>query len=247
MFLTLSTETLKGYGLNRIFQFAKEAGFDGIDLAMDTSEYDTLNADYIKQLIEATGLPIVSIQTPKKTSKTKIQQAVKMAQVLGTKIIVIQPPKLFDVKMTKWLTTEIPKIRQKESISIAMENASSKTMLGFIPEHGMNTVADLKKFKHVALDTSRVAEKQQDLIKIYTSLKKYLVLVHLSNFYKGKPYAPPETGTLPLESFLSKLKQDDFKGSISVKVKPKHYHTGNDEKMLKDIKETLEFCKKYLD
>ena len=69
MFLTLSTETLKGYGLNRIFQFAKEAGFDGIDLAMDTSEYDTLNADYIKQLIEATGLPIVSIQTPKKTSQ----------------------------------------------------------------------------------------------------------------------------------------------------------------------------------
>ena len=29
--LAISTDTLKGYGLNRIFQIVKNAGFDGVD------------------------------------------------------------------------------------------------------------------------------------------------------------------------------------------------------------------------
>ncbi len=246
MQLVLSTESLKGYGINRIFRFAKEAGFDGIDLAMENGDYDTLDADYIKELSNATNMPVVSIQTPKTTSKTKIEEAVRMAKKLGTRVVVIQPPKLLDVKLAKWLKTQIPKIRQKENISIALENASSKTMLGFIPEHSMANISDLKKFKHVCLDVSRIAEKKEDIIRVYSSLKKYLVHIHLSNVYRGKAYAPPETGVLPIESFLTKLKRDKFKGAICIRVKPKNFHVGNDDKMLEGLKSSLKFCKKYL-
>ena len=48
--LTLSTDSLKGYGLNRIFEFAKDADFDGIDLAVDPTVLDTQNSGYIKEL-----------------------------------------------------------------------------------------------------------------------------------------------------------------------------------------------------
>jgi sugar phosphate isomerase/epimerase len=245
MQLALSTESLKGYGIQRIFRFAKEAGFDGIGLAMINGEYDTLDTDYIKEVADKEGVPVLSIQTPAKTSKAKITEAVKMAKVLGTRIIVIQPPKIFDQKMAKWLKTEIPKIRQKENISIALENAATKTMLGFIPEHAMSSTSDLKKFKHVSLDTSRAAEKKTDLLKLYETLKPYMVHVHLSNTDKGKGYAAPEVGSLPLEGFLTKLKSEDFKGVISVKVKPKNYHAGDEKKMLQDLKNSVEFCKKF--
>jgi sugar phosphate isomerase/epimerase len=247
MLITISTESLKGYGLNRIFGFAKQAGFDGIDLAMETSDYDTLNADYIKELIEESGIPVTSIQTPKATSKTKIEAAVRMAKKLDTKIIVIQPPKLLNVKLVTWLKKEIPKIRQKENISIALENAPSKTMLGFIPEYSMNNIGELKKFKHACLDTSRSAEKKEDLIRVYKSLSKFLVQIHLSNVYRGKSYAPPETGILPIESFLSKLKQDKFKGVISLRIKPSNLKAGNDDKLLENITSSLKFCRKFLD
>lgn len=213
---------------------------------MENGGYDTLDGEYIKELSNATNMPVVSIQTPKSTSRTKVEEAVRMAKLLDTRIVVIQPPKLLDRKLAKWLKTQIPKIRQKENISIALENASSKTMLGFIPEYSMSSINDLKSFKHVCLDTSRVAEKKEDIIRVYGSLKKYLVHIHLSNVYRGKGYAPPETGTLPLESFLTKLKKDKFKGAISLRVKPKNFHTGNEDKMIESLKSSVKFCKKYL-
>src|SRR3990167_2907831 len=198
MQLALSTESLKGYGLHRIFRFAKEAGFDGVGLAMVNGDFDSLDINYVKEISAQESTPVLSIQTPAKTSKTKIEEAVEMAKMLGTRIIVIQTPKIFDRNIAKWLKTEIPKIRQKENISIALENASTKTMMGFIPEHAMASVSDLKKFKHVSLDTSRAGEKKDDLLDLYETLKPYMVHVHLSNIYKGKGYAAPENGTLPL-------------------------------------------------
>lgn len=246
MIIALSTESLKGYGLNRIFQFAKEAGFDGIDLAIDSDDFDTMDGAYIKKISEETGIQVLSVQAHKTTTERHIEEAVRIAQTLGAKIVVIQPPKIFDVKMAKWLKTSIPKIRQKENISIALENAPSKTMLGFIPEHGMNSLSELKKFKHACLDTSRVAERKEDLIRVYSSLKNYLVHIHLSNVYRGKPYSPPEIGVLPLESFLAKLKQDNFRGALSLRVKPSNFHVGNFDKMMESLQSSLKYCRKYL-
>ncbi|MFA6436423.1 MAG: TIM barrel protein [Candidatus Gracilibacteria bacterium] len=246
MLLALSTECLKGYGLARIFQFAKDARYNGINLAMDPADFDTCDADYVQTLVDQIGLPVLVVQAPKKTSESGVEDAVNMAKKLGVKIVIIQSPKIFDLKLIKWVKNVIPKIRQKESISIALENAASKTMLGFIPENAMNSINELKKFKHASLDTSRVAEKKEDLIRVYKALQKFLVHIHLSNVYRGKPYAAPEVGVLPLESFLAKLKQDDFQGVISLRVKPSNFHVGHREKMMESLEDSLKYCLKYL-
>ncbi len=243
--LSLSTDTLKGYGLNRIFQLVKEAKYDGIDLAIDPKNFDTQNAEYIKELSDQTGIPVVAIQAVPAGNPRKIQEAVNMAKKLGTKVIVIQPPKIFDFKYIQWLKNEIPKIRQKENISIALENAPSNTFLGIIPEHALGNLVELKKFKHVCIDTTRVAQKRDDLIRVYKSLKKFLVHIHLSNVRSGKVYSPMEKGILPLESFLTKLKQDDFPGSISLKINPKFIDAGDDEKLLKNLEQEKLFYDTY--
>jgi len=243
--LVLSTDSLKGYGLNRIFNFVKTAGYDGIDLSLDTKNYDSLNADYVKSLIDATGVPVVALQAPNMSSPKKIQNTVEMAKKLGAKIIVIQPPKIFDFKYTQWLKNEIPKIRQKENISIALENAPSSTFFGIIPEHAMGNVLDLKKFKHACLDTTRIAQRKEDLIRIYRVLKKFMVHIHLSNLKAGTPYYLLDKGILPIESFLTKLKQDGYAGAISLKVNPKFLDAGNDEKMLKALDSQKLFYETY--
>lgn len=243
--LAICSDSLKGYGLNRIFQLVKEAGFDGIDLNIDPKNFDTQDADYVKTLVDQYQLPVLAVSTPITSSAKKIQVAVDMAKVFGTKVIVIQPPKIFDFQYANWLKNEIPKIRQKENISIALENAPSETFLGLIPEHSMNNVIDLKKFKHVCIDATRVATKKEDLIRIYKALKPYLVHVHLSNVKNGTPYSPPATGILPIESFLTKLKQDGFPGTISMKINPKFMGLGDEKKVLKAMSELKDFYQTY--
>jgi sugar phosphate isomerase/epimerase len=243
--LALSTDSLKGYGLNRIFGIVKAAGYDSIDLAIDPKNYDTQNIEYVKSLVDQTGLPVSAIQAPPVSSPKKIMATVNMAKLLGTRIIIIQPPKIFDFKYIQWLKNEIPKIRQKENISIALENAPSQTFLGIIPEHAMGNILDLKKFKHACIDTSRVAQKRDDLIRIYKALQKYLVHVHLSNVKAGKSYYLPDKGILPIESFLTKLKQDGFPGTVSIKVNSKFIDAGEDEKVMKHLAEMKLFYDTY--
>jgi sugar phosphate isomerase/epimerase len=243
--LALSTDSLKGYGLNRIFGIVKAAKFDSVDLAIDPKNYDTQNAEYVKSLMDQTGVPVSAIQTPSVTSPKKIVETVNMAKLLGARIVVIQPPKIFDFKFVQWLKNEIPKIRQKENISIALENAGSQTFLGIIPEHAMGNILDLKKFKHACIDTSRVAQKRDDLIRVYKALQKYLVHVHLSNVKGGKAYSLPDKGILPIESFLTKLKQDGFPGTISIKVNAKFLDAGSDEKVVRHLAEIKLFYDTY--
>lgn len=243
--ITLSTDSLKGYGLNRIFQFIKEAGYDGVDLYIDPKDFDTQDADYVKQLIEEHGIPVVALQTSLTATAKDVVNAVEMAQKIGTKVIVVQPPKMFNFKYIKWLTNEVPKIRQRESISIALENASGETFLGIIPEQALNNLNELKKFKHAALDTTRVAQKKDDLIRVFHLLKKFLVHVHLSNVKKGKGYAMPDEGILPLESFLTKLKQEGYRGAISFKIHPKFLRAGDHAKIMKNLADCKKFYEEY--
>jgi sugar phosphate isomerase/epimerase len=243
--LTLSSDSLKGYGLNRIFEMVKNAGFEGLDLYMDPRDFDTQNTEYVKRLIEEYKLPVVSIATSANSTAKNIMDAVEMAKEIGTKIVVVQPPRMFNFKYIKWLTVEIPKIRQKEELSIALENASNETFLGIIPEHAMNNLNELRKFKHAALDTTRVAQKKDDLIRVFELLKKFLVHVHISNVKKGKGYALPDEGVLPLESFLAKLKQEGYRGAISFKISPKFMGVGDDQKVMKNMKKCIDFYNEY--
>jgi len=242
--LALSTDSLRGYGLNRIFEFVKEAGYDGIDLAMDEKNYDTLNADYIKKLSEEYGVPVLSMQLGDATPK-KLKIGLEMAKKIGCKVIIIQPPAILNVGQTMWLKNEVPKIRAKENISIALENAPSDLILGFIPKHAMNNIVELKKFKHACIDTTRIALKRQDLIRIYKSLQKYLVHVHLSNVKGSKGYSLPDDGILPLESFLTKMRQDNFPGTVSMKINPKFLQAGEDDKVLKHLEDMKKYYETY--
>jgi len=242
--LALSTDSLHGYGLNRVFEFVKNAGYDGIDLVMEEKNFDTLDPDYVKKLCDEYKVPVLSIQMGDATPK-KLKQTLDMAKAVGCKVIIIQPPNILNVGQTSWLRNEVPKIRAKENISIALENAAADYILGFIPKHAMNNIVELKKFKHACIDTTRIALKKQDLIRVYRSIQKYLVHVHLSNVKGSKGYALPDDGILPLESFLTKMRQDNFPGTVSMKINPKYLDAGDDKKVLRHLEDMKKYYETY--
>ena len=116
--LLLCTESLRGYGLNRIFELAKQANYDGLDLSVDFGEFDTYNTEYLKKLIKESGMPVHAVSAPQQIATKRIQDIVVMAKEIGAKVVVLQPPKILDFKMTGWMKKEIPKLREKYFISI---------------------------------------------------------------------------------------------------------------------------------
>ncbi len=244
--LALHTNSLKKYGLNRIFEFAKEAGYDGIEIGVDKANYDTQNAEYIKELSEKHNLPIVALHSPKNGTAKSAKHVVEMADYLKCPVVVITPPKLLDFKFVNWLKKQAPQLRKKKHIQIALVNAPGKTLFGFLPERALNSLSDIKKFGMAALDcSSAVSKKWGNLMTVYEQLKKLIVHVHLSNINKHKEYSAPNEGILPLESFLKKLKKNDYKGAISIRVRPSELLAGDDDKVADKLKKIKEFVDEF--
>jgi sugar phosphate isomerase/epimerase len=244
--ITLHTNSLHKYGLNRIFEFAKEAGYDGIEIGVDKSNYDTQNAEYIKRLSDQHKLPVMAIHSPVNGSEKSVHHVIEMAEYLKCPVVIITPPKLLDFKFTNWLKKQTPILRKKKHIQIALINAPGKTVFGFLPERAMNSLSDLKKFGMAALDCSSTASKQWgNLMSVYDHLKKLVVHVHLSNIHKHKEYSLPNEGVLPLESFLKKLKSNNFKGAISLRVRSSELSAGDDDKVVAKLKKAKEFIEEY--
>lgn len=244
--LSLHTSSLNKYGLSRIFEFAKSAGYDGIEIGVDKNDFDTQNAEYIKKLSEQYELPIVALHSPQNGSTKSVKHVIEMADYLDCPVVIVTPPKLLDFSFANWLKKEVPEIRKKKRIQIALVNTPGKTILGFLPERMMNNLTDLKKFGMVALDCSSAASKKWgNLMSVYERLKKLVVHVHLSNIKNHKDYALPNQGILPLESFLRKLKANDYKGAISIRVHPSELSAGDDEVVVDKLKKAKAFVDEF--
>lgn len=59
----LSTGSLHNYGLERVFALARQVGFDGIEVIVD-SRWDTRQAEYLRSVSHAQGLPVLSLHAP---------------------------------------------------------------------------------------------------------------------------------------------------------------------------------------
>ena len=243
--LLLATDCLERYGLNRVFQIAREAGFDGIELII-SAIVDTQDLAYVKKLSKSFELPVVAVSTPKKAvTKKKIRLALDMAKALDSRVVVIYPPGILDFEFGRWLKKSVPLLRSKYRIMIALDNAPAESLFGILPQYSLNSFAAQKQFRYACFDTSNVYSHRQDLLAAAEELKRNIVHVHLSNVKEGKKHFFPDDGILPLESFLKKLRLNSYEGAISLRVAPKYFPLGENEKVIDLLKKSKKFYEKY--
>lgn len=245
MFL-LSSDSLRGYGLNRVFHFAKEAGFEGIEIAMDLRQYDTQNPDYILELQKEYDLPVRAIRTFPDSTIKKSEVVLDIAGKVGAKVVVLQPPRFFDFKYKDWMKKQVPAYRKKYGMKIALMNGPSEYLWGILPGRAMNSIPDLQNFKEVCLNVSNLYGKKLDLMRAYEIMKPYLAHVHLSNVFRGKEHSLLHEGIMPLESFLTKLKKDKYAHDLSLVVRPKALAAGDDKILMRSLKQSKDFYDKYM-
>lgn len=224
-----STSSLAGYGLHRIFSFAKLSEFDGIDLSINFDEYDSYDASYIDSLITSTDLPVVSVTAPeRRLNKKQCDQILSLADDLGVQVVNLHPPHRLD-REKDWFWEYLQVVAKKyPNIVINIINAPPKTWLYIISEYGDARPETIKKItEHTALSIENVdPESGVDLMKTLVLLGSTMWLVYLSDKDDGKVGLFPGEGTMPLESLLIKLRDIGYTGHFSLTVDPKALAAG---------------------
>lgn len=246
--ILLSTSSLRGYGLHKIFLLAREARYDGICLDLNPLDFDTENTAYVKALSEEFSMPVVSITAhERRVTPKSVDVLMEMAKTLGTKIVNFYPPHRLD-KDGEWFSEYLPKVQKREKdLSIAIINVEPKTFLFLIPEYKDATLPLIKKITgKTALHISNVdPESGTDLIKTFSLLGNSIHNVYLSDKTGNKEELLPGKGDMPLESLLIKLAQGGYKGEFTLKVAPKELGAGDDAMVVKRLTEAKEYCLKH--
>jgi sugar phosphate isomerase/epimerase len=182
--LLLSTSSLTGYGLHRIFEFAKKARYDGMDISVDFDLFDTIDAEYLKDISTITGMPIVSLTTPeRKLTRKNFDEILTLADTLGVKTVNVHPPHRLE-KEKDWFGEYISTMNAKyEDTTINIINAPPKTWLFIISEYGDARPETIKKItEHTALSIANVDPSSGvDLMKTFILLGSTMGFVYLSD------------------------------------------------------------------
>ena len=228
----LSTSSLAGYGLHRIFSLAKQAEFDGIDMSIDFDAYDSYDAAYIDSLITSTDLPVVSITAPeRRLNRKQCDQILSLADDLGVQVVNLHPPHRLD-REKDWFGEYLQVVAKKyPNIVINIINAPPKTWLYIISEYGDARPETIKKItEHTALSIENVdPESGVDLMKTLILLGSTMWLVYLSDKDDGKVGLFPGEGTMPLESLLIKLREIGYSGHFALTIDPRSLLAGAPE------------------
>ena len=249
--LLLSTSTLTGYGLHRVFDFASKAGYDWIDLSLWIMNFDLWDADYVSRLIKLYKLPVRSITAPAKDmSSEKFNQILELWEKIWAVSISFAPPHIMD-KDTKWFS--MLKDKQKNTdISLCVHNVESTFLFFVIPEYRNATFEKIKSVTGCAsLDILAVENSaQMDIIRALAVLGSSLKNVYIADKNIAAKWVLPGTwegglSYLPLESFLLKLKAQSYMWDISLKVTPKEIWVWDAERVLRHLIATKEYFQKH--
>ncbi len=242
----LSSDTLSWYGLDIVFMVAKDLWFDWIDLSL-WNNFDAWNSEYVKRLVENYELPVKIIKTSDNLNKKELNYAISLAQEVGCKNIVINPPKYYNRRATKFIEENLPAYQDHyPNLTFSLINPPKDLLLNLVPKYSFTNIAEIFKTLKlkIALDVSNLEEEKFDiaLIKKLPNLLPYVKVVYLSDKDKTwKGHLPLWEGNLKLPSFLKKLKQLEFDGDFSIRLNISKKDLADLEK----VKLMLKKCKTY--
>lgn len=237
---------MSGYGLDLIFDLAKSAGFDGIDLATWKS-YDAWNEGYVKKLSQKYEIPVTSIQVSSNVNPKELNQALDLCAETGARIININAPSYFSLKTYNFISDNLNNYKKhNKDIRFAIINPSQATYLLPIPKFRFtNLVEIIKKFNaDLALDIVNIDEDalEQQLLRKLDKFIPHLSTVYFSDKTRiGQGHVLPGDGTLKLPSILKKLKKGNYKGPISLKVEISKKDLADSDKVLIILKKAVKY------
>lgn len=261
--IILSTGSVYTYSTDRAFEFAKKAGYDGIELIID-NRFKTRQAEHIKKLEKRYKIKVISVHSAMEfvtvwgeDPKVRLKRSIELAKQLKAKRLVVHPTIANNKPFYKWAFSNRKKIEKSAlPVQVVFENLTK----GIDVLEGQDLVFEnfdykqFSRFENIILDTSHLATTGQDIVEVAQKLGDKIKQVHFSdsdfamhperiNSIADRHMIPGE-GKLPLKEFLKTLKDNKFKGIITVELGPEATHAGeSDRVVLARIKKALKFVR----
>jgi len=247
----LSTDTLSGYGLDIIFDLAKSAWFQWLDLCVRKS-FDARNAKYIKKLTKKYDLPVRIVQTSNSVNAKELNQALDLCEVLWARIISINAPRYLDIRAYNFILDNLANYKKhNQDIKFTIVNPSDENFFALpIPKyHFKNIVEIIKKYGcYLWLD---IANLNQDILEWEFLRKIDKFVPHTSAFYisdktkLGRPHVVPWEGILKLQKIFSHIKKQLFEWYFSLKIDIEKSDLTDVDRALLILQKTTAFYKNY--
>jgi len=172
--VVFSTGSLHPFGLERVFGWAAETGFDGVEVMMD-DRWDTHQPAYLNGLAERYGLPILALHPPIYTgawrlgSEETLVRSARLARRISCPLVVAHPPPP-GRPLARWMEGPLADARAR-GVIVAVENMPAnpagilrvRRRSCHLPEH-------LEGVGAVTLDTSHVGASPMGLMDAHAAL-----------------------------------------------------------------------------
>jgi sugar phosphate isomerase/epimerase len=244
-----STGSLYPFGLDRVYAWISEAGYDGAEIMMD-ERWDTHQDEYLGDLIERHGVPILALHPPLRRGawglgpEEALVRVARLASRMEVPVVVSHPPPP-GRPLERWKAGPLREAREQDVV-VAVENMPRSRAEGlfrirrkscYLPEH-------LSEVGEVTLDTSHAGASKVDLLRAHSVLADQLRHVHLSdsNLELGRDdHRLPGKGRLPLKPFLAALGASGYTGAVSLELKPWPLGAPDPEAIMERMHEALRF------
>jgi sugar phosphate isomerase/epimerase len=249
-----STGSLYPFGLDRVYAWISDAGYDGAEIMMD-ERWDTHQEDYLRDLVERHGVPILALHPPLRrgawelTPEETLVRVARLASRMEVPVVVAHPPPP-GRPLERWKAGPLREAREQDVV-VAVENMPQSRAAGlfrvrrkscYLPEH-------LAGVGEVTLDTSHAGASKVDLLRAHSVLAAQLRHVHLSdsNLELGRDeHRLPGRGRLPLKPFLTALGASGYTGAVCLELKPWPLGAPDPEAIVERMRAALRFTREGL-
>lgn len=240
------------WDLERTFGTIAEAGFDAVEL-MVTRDPRTQSPQVPLELARKEGLRFVALHAPMLVVTKRvwgpnflqiIDRSADLAKELGTDLVVVHPPFLWDVKYQAWLLGELEAYRASRQAVIAVENMFHLWVRGrAVRGHRWLSPADLADFPEITLDTSHCGVDGIDILAALDRVGPHLSHVHLSDSRcdHRDNHALPGSGVLPLDAFLRRLPEVGYQGTVALELDLRGL-TSEPKRLVESLIQAREYC-----
>jgi len=238
MKILFSTGCLFHLPIENIFFYAKEAGFEGCDLLIDT-KFDSDN--YLERVRNCLDiLPVHSIHAPfmkMRTWGTKadiLTRTIDIARTVGAKVVNFHPPSWFamEVQFFKWFR-EIKDFQKElgcDDVFLAIENMPRSGTRLMLTSYILNDLNDLVDFGvernlYFTFDTTHFGTFGDDIIAGFLRVFKTgrLKNIHLSDHGSHRSHLFLGKGDLPVIKFLNTVRRLGYDEMITLELDAREF------------------------
>ena len=266
MDILFSTGCLYEYPMSEVFQIAKTAGYDGIELLISHSNCN-VETGRIQEISDEYGIPILSLHSPFLMCEgwggfwDRIWRSLVMAMELSIPLVNFHPPTSLiprhhlDGQLSEYIKVYKELIKDS-SITLTIENLPTiatfrRSFINRLFPRMINNMYQIAKFVvdndiHTTFDTTHIGTTSIDLLEAYAVFRDRIANVHVSDYDGRFQHLLPGTGHLPLKKLLTQLRSDGYEGTITLETCPAAMEHKDQEKAAQNAKAALEYIKSAL-